>query len=243
MILGVELEVAVILVASLTIGAAIQGVVGLGLGLVAAPVVTLLEPSLMPDLLLWLAVLMPMVTLVREHHQIDWRGLGWSLSARVPGTFVGVAFVVWFTSRELGLAVGLMVLASVLLTIRTVSIPVNRATLIGAGFLSGIAGTATSIGGPPFAILYQHRDPAQIRSTLAIYFLAGAGLSLSGLAAAGALETRAMLVALVLTPCLLIGFAASRVLGRMVSPSHIRGAVLALCGLSGAVLLARSLAS
>ena len=52
-----------VLAATLVVGAAVQGLVGLGLGLVAAPVVTLLEPSLMPDLLLWLALLLPLVTL------------------------------------------------------------------------------------------------------------------------------------------------------------------------------------
>ena len=33
---------------------------------------------------------MPCLTLVRDHHDIDWRGLGWSLPARLPGTLVGV---------------------------------------------------------------------------------------------------------------------------------------------------------
>ena len=36
-----------------------------------------------------------------------------------------------------------------------------------------ITGTATSIGGPPMAILYQHQPPKTIRTTLAVYFLAG----------------------------------------------------------------------
>lgn len=242
MILGVDAGVVAILAITLVVGAAVQGVVGLGLGLVAAPVATLLEPSLMPGLLLWLAVLMPMVTLVGEHHQIDWRGLAWSLSARVPGTAVGVAFVAWFTAKEAGVAVGLMVLLSVVLTVRAVRIPVNRATLVGAGFVSGVAGTTTSIGGPPLAILYQHREPAQIRSTLAIYFLLGAGLSLVGLAVTGSLDIATFVMAMVLSPCLLLGFGVSRLLGRFVAAARIRGAVLAVCGLSATVLLVKSLA-
>ena len=79
-----------VVAATLVVGAAVQGLVGLGLGLVAAPVTMLLEPALMPDLLLWLAMLYPLVTLAREHDDIDWRGLAWSVAARVPGTAVGV---------------------------------------------------------------------------------------------------------------------------------------------------------
>lgn len=231
----------VVLAATLAVGAAVQGLVGLGLGLVAAPIAALLEPELMPDLLLWLAFAMPLVTLVREHHQIDWAGLGWSVSARLPGTVLGVVLVGWFSARELGIAVGLMVLASVLLTTRSVEIPVTRPTLVAAGFVSGVSGTATSIGGPPLAILYQHRDAAQIRSTLAIYFFVGAGLSLVGLGVAGSLETQTLLLALLLAPCLPLGFVVSRPLHRVVAARHIRGGVLFVCGLSSVVLLAKSL--
>lgn len=241
MILGIEVWVVVILAATLAVGAAVQGLVGLGLGLVAAPVTTLIAPELMPGLLLWLAFLMPLVTLVREHHEIDWRGLGWALPARVPGTAIGVVFVGWFSARELGIAVGLMVLASVLLTIRALRVPVNRGTLLTAGFVSGITGTTTSIGGPPLALLFQHRSPRQIRSTLAVYFLLGAGFSLVGLGLTGSLDRPTFLLAMLMVPCLPLGFVVSRLLHRAVPAHHIRGGVLLVCGLSALVLLLRSL--
>lgn len=241
MLLGLTPSVLAILVVVVLAGAAVQGLVGLGVGLVAAPVTTLLAPELMPGLLLWLSAVMPLVTLLREHDDIDWRGLGWSVPARIPGTVAGVAFVTWFSERELGVAVGVMVLAAVALTVRTVRLPVNRATLVSAGFVSGITGTATSIGGPPLALLYQHREPPQIRSTLAVYFVLGAVLSLAGLGVGGALEMRQLLLALILMPCLVGGFVLSGVLRRRVGPDHIRYGVLAICGLSALVLLARSL--
>ena len=241
MILGVEVWVVVILATTLAVGAAVQGLVGLGLGLVAAPVTTLIAPELMPGLLLWLATMMPLVTLVREHHEIDWRGLGWAVPARLPGTAIGVVFVAWFSARELGIAVGLMVLASVLLTIRAFRVPVNRGTLLAAGFVSGITGTTTSIGGPPLALLFQYRSPRQIRSTLAVYFVLGAGFSLAGLAVAGSLDRSTFVLALLMVPCLLLGFVVSRFLHRVVPAHHIRGGVLLVCGLSAVVLLLRSL--
>lgn len=232
---------AVFLAATLVVGAAVQGLVGLGLGLVAAPVTALLEPQLMPDLLLWLAVLLPVVTLVREHHEIDWKGLAWAAPARVPGTAVGVAFVAWFSARDIGIAVAVMVLVSVVLTGTTVRFPVNRGTLLTAGFISGVTGTTTSIGGPPMAILYQHRTAAQIRSTLAVYFVLGAAFSLVGLGLAGSLEMATFLLAMLLVPCLFIGFGLSRLLNRFVAAHHVRGGVLLVCGLSALVLLSKSL--
>ena len=86
MIFGVSVGVLVLLVLVVLLGATMQGLVGLGLNLVSAPVVTMVEPSLMPEVLLVLAVLLPFFTLMRSHEDIDWRGLGWVLSFRLPGT-------------------------------------------------------------------------------------------------------------------------------------------------------------
>ena len=55
-------------------GAVVQAVVGLGIGLVAAPVITLLAPQLMPGVLISLAFVLPMITLAEERRDIDWHG-------------------------------------------------------------------------------------------------------------------------------------------------------------------------
>ncbi len=226
---------------ALLAGATVQSMVGLGLGLVAAPVVTLVEPSLMPELMLWLAFAYPFVTLAREREDIHWAGLGWSLPPRVVGTVVGVAAVATFSARLLGVVVGLMVLTAVLLTWRTVRLPMTRGTLVTAGLVSGFSGTATSIGGPPMAILYQHHPPRQIRTTMAVYFLVGAALSLVGLAVAGQLEAEKALLALVLSPVLLVGAVLGGYLRPRLPERRVRYAVLVVCGVSAIVLLVKSL--
>jgi uncharacterized membrane protein YfcA len=241
-ILGVEGEVVAVLAVVLLVGATIQGLVGLGLGLVAAPVVTILDPSLMPELMLVLAALLPLFTLIRSHDEIDWRGLAWVLTARMPGTVVGVWLLAMFTDRYIGVAVGLMVLLAVLLTLRAIEVPVRPATLAVAGLISGAAGTATSIGGPPVAVLYQHRSPAQIRSTLAVLFTVGAAMSLVGIWLGGHFEARLLLLALLLTPCLAVGAWLGHRLHGVFPDNRIRHAVLAVCAASALVLLARSLA-
>jgi uncharacterized membrane protein YfcA len=233
--------VVAVIAATLIVGAAVQGLVGLGLGLVAAPVTMLLEPDLMPDLLLWLAMLFPLVTLVRDHHDIDWRGLSWSVSARVPGTAAGVYLLTIFSDRTLGVAVALMVLVSVATTAWAVVVPVNRPSLVAAGFASGVTGTATSIGGPPLALLYQHRSAEQIRSTLGVYFVIGAALSLVGLGVTGGLEASTFVLAMAFVPCLLVGFVMARVFRGLVPRERVRVAVLVVCATSAVVLLVRSL--
>jgi uncharacterized membrane protein YfcA len=223
------------------LGSAVQSVVGLGIGLVAAPVLTLLEPWTMPGTLIMLALVLPVATLTHDHDDIDWPGLAWSLPARVLGTGVGVAVVAVFTHQQLGVAVGLVVLFMVLITWRAVEVPVNHATLSGAGFIGGITGTATSIGGPPFALLYQHRPAQQIRTTMAVYFVVGAALSLVGLLVAGDLTWDQARAAAELLPALLVGVVAGALSRRHLPAHRVRPAVLVVSALSAVVLVVRSL--
>ncbi|MGH3306319.1 MAG: TSUP family transporter [Nocardioides sp.] len=223
-------------------GATVQSLVGLGLGLVAAPVITIVQPGLMPEVMLWLACTYPLVTLAAEREDIHWTGLGWSLPTRVLGTAVGVAAVATFSTRILGLLVAVMVLGAVLVTWLAVRPPMTRGSLMTAGLVSGFSGTATSIGGPPMAILYQNRPPRQIRTTLAVYFMVGAALSLAGLALAGQLDLRRALLAACLAPVLPFGAALGHVLRRRLPERRVRGAVLLVCAASALVLLVRSLA-
>jgi uncharacterized membrane protein YfcA len=239
-IAGVELWTLVAIGIAVCVGAAVQGAVGLGLGLIGAPVVALLAPSLLPGVMLWLAGAYPLLTLWGEWGHADWRGLRWALLARVPGTVLGVAVVAEVSDRALGIGVALVVLLAVGLSTWMVRIPVNRGTLLTAGVVSGVAGTATSIGGPPLALLYQRRSGPQVRATLAAYFVAGAALSLVGLGLAGQATARDLGVACVLGPCLLAGFAVAGPLRRHVDRGHTQAAVLAVCAASAAVLLVHS---
>ena len=230
-----------VLAATLVVGAAVQGLVGLGVGLVSAPVVTLLEPDLMPGLLLFMGFFTPVLTLLVDRSDIDWRGLAWSLPFRVPGTVVGVWLVTVVADRALGIAVGAMVLLSVLVTWRTVRVPMNRWTLSLAGTVSGVTATTTSIGGPPIAVIYQHEPATRIRSTLAVYFAAGAVFSLVGLAIAGELTAAEVGLAALMLPALVLGLAVALVVRRRLATESIRTGVLWVCALSALALLVRSL--
>ena len=240
MILGVSTTVVAVLAGVLVLGATVQGLVGLGLGLVAAPVVTLLEPSLMPELMLVLAALLPVFTLARSHEAIDWRGLAWVLPARVPGTALGVLLLALFSDRAVAIGVAVMVLLAVVLSVASIEVAVRPGTLSVAGLLSGVAGTATSIGGPPVALLYQHRSPQQIRSTLAVLFIVGAAMSLVGIWIGGHFDGRVLGLGLALTPCLVAGAWLGGRLQGAVPDRQIRYAVLAVCAASALVLLVRS---
>lgn len=223
------------------IGAVVQSSVGLGVGLVATPVVTMLFPSLMPGAILVMALLLPVATLAQEFGHADLRGIGWAFAGRVAGTPAGVWLVAAVPDRALSVVIGFFVLAALAATSWTREVPRNRRTLAAAGLVSGTTGTASGIGGPPIALLYQRESGPRVRATLAVYFIVGALLSLVTLAAAGQLPAVQVVAGLALMPFVLVGFAAAGPLRRYLDAGRLRAALLIVVGSSAVALIVRNL--
>lgn len=220
--------------AAVVAGAAIQSTVGLGLGLVAAPVISLLDPTLMPGSLLIAVVILPALTLLQEWRHVDWRGVAWALPARLPGTVLGVWVVAALAPRSLAGAVGAMVLVAVVLSVWSLRVHITPASLVAAGALSGLMGTATTVGGPPMALLYQYEPLARVRATLAAFFLFGALMSLTALSLGGQMDTRTAVVGVSAIPFVGVGFLLGNLLRRRANAGRLR--VVMLCVVSASAL-------
>ena len=239
----VDLPLHVLLLAGLAVlaGAAVQGSIGLGLGLVGAPALALLEPTLVPATILLVTSTLPLLTSVRELEDVDWRGLGFALTGRLPGVLLGSWVVVTQPARTTAIVVAVVVLGAVALSVTSWDArPTPRALLL-AGTVSGVSGTATSIGGPPVALLYQHASGATLRSTMGLYFLVGNVLSVGILALAGEIGSRDVLRALALLPFLVAGFVLSGRLRGRVDGTVLRTCVLLLSAAGAVALLVRTL--
>ncbi len=224
------------------VGAVVQGAIGMGIGLVAAPIVTLLDPSLMPGSLLVCGLLLPAMSLATEHRHVDPR-VGWVFAGRIAGTLPGIAIVAALPRDELAIVVGVMTLLAVALTVHAYAVPVTRSTLTGAGFLSAIGATTAAIGGPPMALVYQHADPKTVRSTMALVFVLGSALSLGGLALAGQMTMTELYTGLAFFPFFGVGFLLSLPLRSRLHGAWFRLCVLSVVVASAMAVLLRALLS
>jgi uncharacterized membrane protein YfcA len=222
------------------VGALVQGAAGFGLALVAAPLLAMLDPALVPVPLLALITVHALLALRRERGGTDWRGVGWALLGRVPGIALGALAVATLPPRPFAALIALTVLgAAALSTGRWRPRPTAPALLV-AGIVSGVGGTATSIGGPPVALLYQNSTGPQVRATLAAYFTAGAVLSLAALAVAGQVTAEALRAAVLLAPFMVVGFVLSGPARRILDAGRTRRAVIAISAAAALGLLARA---
>ena len=224
------------------LGAAVQGSVGFGANLLAVPVLAVLEPTAVPATLTLLAIPLAAGVARRELHRVDWAGVAWIMLGRLPGTVLGAVVVASVAGDTLSVLAGSGVLVAVGLSLVAATVRVTRGTTMAAGVASGAMGTATSIGGPPLALLYQHHEGATLRGTLAVTFGVGTLVSLGGQAAADALAPWHVALALALVPGSVAGLWLSGRLARRLDGPWLRPAVLALAAVAALAAVVRGLA-
>ena len=228
--------------AAVLVGALVQGSIGFGLNLIAAPVLALVDPDLVPGPAIVLAFVMTLLVAAREWRDVDLRDVRWALCGRIPGSLAGAGAVAVLSPRALSLAIGVTVLVAVAITATGVHVRPTPGVLAGAGALSGLMGTASSIGGPPMAMALHGSTGAAMRGTLSAFFLLGTVVSVVLLAAVGEFGTRDLTASLVLLPAVLVGFAASRLVAPHVDGARLRTGVLALSTLAAVSVIASALA-
>ncbi len=222
------------------LGALVQGTVGFGLALVAAPFLAILEPGFVPVPLLMITALHAALTLRREFPDTDWRGVGWALLGRLPGIALGVLAVATLPPRGFAVVVAVTVLVCAGLSVLGWRPRPTVTALLLAGIVSGAGGTATSIGGPPVALLYQDATGPRVRATMAAYFTAGTVLSLVGLALAGEITSGTVRAGVLLLPFMIIGFLLSGPARRLLDGGWVRPAVVGLAAAGALALLVRA---
>lgn len=229
-------EAAVIAVAVL-FAACCQASIGFGMGMLAAPIVAVIDPSLIPATLILLATVVTFVVTVLERSSIDLHGTGWALIGRVPGSLMGAVLVVILPERGLALALGAVVVGGIVLTSLGWAPVPTRPALVAAGATSGVLGTATSIGGPAMAVVWQRSEGPALRGTMNGFFLVGSVISIAALTATGATSTRTLVAFALLLPAAAAGVVLSRYVNRWLDRERLRLVAITVSSIGALVLL------
>lgn len=219
--------------------AALQAATGMGMALLAAPLLVLINPTLVPGPMLCTVVMLSVAVAWRDRLAIDPRVLGLSLLGLLLGCGAGAIILSLLARTDLAPAFAILILAMVLLSVSGLRLRASRMALLIGGTASGVVGTMFGVHGPPIALVLQHEPPDRLRATLCAFFAAGCTVSLFTLAGIGAFDTARLELGLSLLPGVLIGFALAPLLARRIDRRQARIAVLAISALSALALLLR----
>ncbi len=219
------------------IGAILQSGIGFGLGPFAVPLLVMIEPRLVPGPLLFDALILTLLMSHREFNSLDKTSVKWAVIGRLAGSILAAFTLTYLVREQLKLFFGILVLLAVLISFLKFRVKNSGGNLFIAGTLSGYMGTAVSIGGPPMALIFQHRSGPQIRATLSAIFSIGTVIALIALAVIGKFGWIELRFALLLLPGLLIGFFLSRYVTPIIDKGLMRPLLLTTSAAAALILI------
>lgn len=221
----------------LALGAFVQRASGFGLAVVGAPLLLMLEPRLVPVVLVLFGFTVSLLTLRHYRREVRLSEIGTALVGRLPGNALGAWLLLAAPMVVLEKLIAGSVLFAVAVTLFRLRLPVNRATLFAAGVFSGIFGTVAAIGGPPMVLLMHGFSPDRLRGNLAAFFIVTSLLTLVTLALVGRIGAWHLGMAASFAPAVLAGaWLANRIAHRL-DRRLLQGASLSLCTLAALGLL------
>jgi uncharacterized membrane protein YfcA len=223
------------------LGSAIQGSVGFGFSLLAAPLLVLVDPGLVPGPMILPSFFLNLLVMQREQVPGAWKATTWPGIGQVPGAVAGAAILALVAEDRLTVFFAALILVAVGLSVSGLHPRRTPATLLGAGVLSGFMGTAVGIGGPPLALLYQRATGPEIRAAMSRFFLLASVTSIIMLRAFDRFDGGDLIEGLLLVPGALVGYLVSGQLAGRLDRRRMRIAVLTLSAASAIVALLRGL--
>jgi uncharacterized membrane protein YfcA len=226
-----------IIAGTVLVSAFVQGSTGMGFAMIVAPVVSFIDPSLIPVMLLVLMIPLNLYVAARERSAIDWHGVKWISVGRFAGTFAGLWILLIVNLQQLSLLIGWSTLVAAVIALLAPKFTPNRTVLASVGLVTGVTETSTGVGGPPYALAYQHSPGPELRSTVAVCFLVGEVISLVVLAISGQVTGATLQTTLIMLPFLAIGSFISRYVHHRLDGPVLRYMVLGFAIISGAIVI------
>jgi uncharacterized protein len=222
---------------ALGVGAALQGAVGYGMGLLATSVLVLVEPRMIPGPFLLAALALTVLMASRERQALDSKDIGWLVAGLLPGTLLGVVALTHLPQRTFSIVFGMAILVAVLMSASGLRLPTRRGVLGAAGFIGGVMSILAGMSGPPAALVLQGEAPQRLRATLSVFFIANSLVSIAMLIPAGRFGIYEVELAAVQLPGILLGYLVSSHLVMRLGERSLRPVILGLSALTAIVVI------
>jgi uncharacterized protein len=225
------------------LAAACYAVTGFGFALIMTPLMAVawdVKSAVVTSVILSTVALVPLLVEVRAHIPI--RRASMLVLGSFAGIPLGVAVLQALESDALQALVAATVIVAALLLYfrpRVEASADTRTSQLATGFVSGVVGGSTSMGGPPI-VLYlmdREREIAPFRATLLAFFLPGSVLQIAILAGVGRITGDVLLLSAAALPAVAAGLLAGTWSRRHVQPERFRAIVVAVLVITSAGVL------
>lgn len=232
----------VLVVAAVAAGSLVQASAGIGIALVAGPVLIAVDPAFVPLPLILGGGVVGIRNVTMEFSGFDARRWWKCLLGAPAGLILGEVALNGLSERGLTLAVGVLVVLSVVAVASGWKPPARRWTSTLAGALSAFTLRVAALPGPPYAILHHDDPPHVLRPNISAFVMVMTVVVTVRLLVDGAIDGDEMgRIALVMGSAV-IGLVLAPPVRRWVDRDWFRPVLLGICGLGGLATIVSALA-
>ncbi len=223
------------------IGSMVHGSTGIGLGLIAGPVLVSVEPDYLPGPLMLVSVLIGIRHLLVEHQNIDRKILGRLVLGMPIGVALAVLLLTRLDDRTMSFGIGGLIVVTVAALLAGAELPRTSTNEVIGGAASSFGAVTAAVPGPQLVMTLHDLPGPQMRPTIA------ATTAISGVATAvsltlvGRFGADELLLWGGLIPPVLIGLFLARFVRPWLDREMFRPVILVIALIGGLALIIRNL--
>ncbi|MBT4204345.1 MAG: sulfite exporter TauE/SafE family protein [Rhodobiaceae bacterium] len=219
-----------------------QSIFGMGWGMIAAPLLALLDPKLIPSTIVFLGFFAALYPSIVYYKNINWTIFYPAITGRATGSMIaGPVTAYLIATNKIELILGIILLITVFISASKIGrIKQTRRNHFIAGTSSGILGTLVGVGGTPMGIIHQNNDPIMVRANNNAFFMIGSIISFAILVFYDVMQMYHIYMGILLLPPLFLASITAKYCLKYAS-NILKPYIVTVCSLSSIGLILRGL--
>ena len=220
----------------LIVSSILQMATGVSVGIIIVPFLAMISYSLLPVPVVFASLTLTVMMAYQGRKHIDTDNMPQIGLGMLLGIFVAVYILKNIEVQHLGVLFGLLILISVVISIKVKSFKLGRKINYGGGFMSGLIGTLALSGGQILALLFQNHPLSSIKASLAFLYTLFSLAMLLVFYMVGEFSYADLISGFYLMPGFIIGFFVAPIFSKYFDQKYTKTVVLGMA-LLGAFLL------
>ncbi len=225
----------------LIVGSILQMATGISVGIIIVPFLAMISYALLPVPVVLASLTLTIMMAYQGRKHIDTNNMPQIGFGMLLGIFVAVYILKNIQFEYLGVLFGVLILLSVLISIKIKRFRLGKKVNYSGGFMAGLIGTLALSGGQILALLFQNHPLASIKASLAFLYTLFSLAMLLVFYLVGEFSYDHLVSGLYLMPGFIVGFFAAPLFVKYFNPKYAKSAVLGMATLGALMLIVKSL--
>ena len=225
----------------LIVSSILQMTTGVTAGMIIVPFLAMISYTLIPVPIAFASLALTVMMAYQGRKHIDTKNMLQISIGMLAGILLSIFILKNIKFEYMGIVFGLFILISVFISIKVESFTLNKHLNYTGGFISGVMGSMSAVGGQVLALLFQNHPLESLKATLAFLYTLFSTLMLVIFFIFGEFSYTQFLAGIYMMPGFIIGFFLAPIFSKYFNPKYSKTVVLSMATFGALLLITKSL--